>query len=102
MDSKLLAELAAHKAIKNVRWDIDRKVNDMRQRGVRIETSYGELDLDPADSLRVAELVEQLLAAKLALLKPAAPTFMMLDNGAGYSNAAMNQLRSPLGQGAAA
>lgn len=102
MNSKLVADLAVHKAIQNLRWDIDKKVTDMRQRGVRIETSYGELDLDPADSQRVAELVGQLLAAKLALIKPAVPAVMVQDNGAGYANAATNQLLGSLVKGAAA
>jgi hypothetical protein len=46
---------------------LSKKVPDMQQRGVRIETAYGEIELSPEDSAKVASLVKRLLERRLAL-----------------------------------
>lgn len=50
-----------------ISYDLAKKVPDMR-RGFRIETNYGEIDIDGEDAKTFAELVERLLKKKLAAL----------------------------------
>lgn len=47
-----------------IRYALSKQVPDMA-REVRIETSYGELQLYGADARRIAALVEKLLRARL-------------------------------------
>jgi len=47
-----------------ISYDLAKKVPDMR-RGFRIETNYGEIDIDEADAKPFADLVERLLTKKL-------------------------------------
>lgn len=51
-----------------ISYDLAKKVPDMR-RGFRIETNYGEIDIDEADAKPFAELAERLLKQKLAALQ---------------------------------
>ncbi|PIV87610.1 MAG: hypothetical protein COW48_10475 [Hydrogenophilales bacterium CG17_big_fil_post_rev_8_21_14_2_50_63_12] len=50
-----------------ISYDLAKKVPDMR-RGFRIETHYGEIDIDGEDAKPFAELLERLLKKKLAAL----------------------------------
>jgi len=50
-----------------ISYDLAKKVQDMR-RGFRIETHYGEIDIDGEDAKPFAELLERLLKKKLAAL----------------------------------
>jgi len=50
-----------------ISYDLAKKVPDMH-RGFRIETHYGEIDIDGEDAKPFAELVERLLKKKLAAL----------------------------------
>ena len=51
-----------------ISYDLAKKVPDMR-RGFRIETNYGEIDIDEADAKAFADLVERLLTKKLNALR---------------------------------
>ncbi len=51
-----------------ISYDLAKKVPDMR-RGFRIETNYGEIDIDEADAKAFADLAERLLTKKLNALK---------------------------------
>lgn len=51
-----------------ISYDLAKKVPDMR-RGFRIETNYGEIDIDEADAKAFADLVERLLTNKLNALQ---------------------------------
>ena len=52
-----------------ITYALSKKVPDMQQRGVRIETSYGELELNCADSAEVAALIERQLERRLAKIR---------------------------------
>lgn len=47
-------------------YDLDKKVPDMRQRGFRIETGYGEIDIDAEESCVIANHVERILTDRCA------------------------------------
>lgn len=47
-----------------ISYDLSKKVPDMR-RGFRIETCYGEINIDEADAKPFADMVERLLTKKL-------------------------------------
>ena len=47
-----------------ISYDLAKKVPDMR-RGFRIETHYGEIEIDGDDAKPFADLVERLLTKKL-------------------------------------
>lgn len=51
-----------------ISYDLAKKVPDMR-RGFRIETHYGEIDINGEDAKAFADLVERLLKKKLAGLQ---------------------------------
>ena len=51
-----------------ISYDLAKKVPDMR-RGFRIETHYGEIDIDEADAKPLVDLVERLLKKKLAAME---------------------------------
>ena len=51
-----------------ISYDLAKKVPDMR-RGFRIETHYGEIDIDGEDAKAFADLAERLLKKKLAALQ---------------------------------
>lgn len=51
-----------------ISYDLAKKVPDMR-RGFRIETTYGEIDIDEADAKVFADLAERLLTKKLNALQ---------------------------------
>lgn len=46
-------------------YDLAKKVPDMRQRGFRIETSYGEIDIEADESGVIASHVERILTDRL-------------------------------------
>lgn len=48
---------------------LTRHIPDMQQRGVHIETSYGELELDERHSQVVARVIKSLIEADLAELR---------------------------------
>lgn len=52
-------------ADESISYALSKKIPDMRSRGVRIETSYGELDLDDELSNAVADLVEKAFLKRL-------------------------------------
>ena len=47
-----------------ITYDLAKKVPDMR-RGFRIETNYGEIEIDEADAKPFADLVERVLNKRL-------------------------------------
>jgi len=51
-----------------ISYDLAKKVPDMR-RGFRIETNYGEIDIDEVDAKAFADLAERLLTKKLTSLQ---------------------------------
>lgn len=46
-------------------FDLARKIPNMRCRGFRIETSYGEIDIDAADGQQITDLVQRILHKRL-------------------------------------
>ncbi len=69
----LAIALAQQERVENLRYDLAKKVSDMHQRGVRIETSYGEIEIDGTDGQRVARLVKKILERKLQKALSALP-----------------------------
>ncbi|MGQ0708729.1 MAG: hypothetical protein ACT4NV_03165 [Rhodoferax sp.] len=51
-----------------ISYDLAKKVPDMR-RGFRIETHYGEIEIDSEDAKPFADLLERLLTKKLSALQ---------------------------------
>ena len=61
--------VALEDQIQKLMYAWNKQVTDIRQRGCRIETSYGEIELGEADSRRVAGLVGKLLERRIARLE---------------------------------
>lgn len=47
-------------------YDLSKKIPDMRCRGLRIETSYGEIEIDAEESQQITDMVERILCQRLA------------------------------------
>lgn len=52
-------------AIERASYDLAKKVPDMRHSGLRIETAYGELELNSAESQPIIDLIERVLKRRL-------------------------------------